>query len=275
VGAIVGGVVGGIVLLLLFCGFFLFIFCRRRRSALSHKMTQSTWNTSHFTVAATKDITHAPVAPSGYPQTSAPMSTSPYSPRSNGMPGVQTSSLHSLRIASPTSPGHGMPLSSLSPTVLPMSSPINDAADVITPFLATQSSSLPSTSRTEKNAPVIPEPTLERATSPQSQRSRMNPPPYTPTSPPSSHTRSESSASRKISISRHFRQGGGSGDTTISSMMGNQKRPHAKKMRTGGSVDSTGSMATTASMSDTGAGRSLRTAIERITTSAASRGPSV
>jgi hypothetical protein len=34
-------------------------------------------------------------------------------------------------------------------------------------------------------------------------------------------------------------------------------------------------MATTASMSDTGAGRSLRTAIERITTSAASRGPSV
>ncbi|OAX34853.1 hypothetical protein K503DRAFT_785473 [Rhizopogon vinicolor AM-OR11-026] len=271
--AIVGGVIGGVVLLLLFCGFFLFIFCRRRkRSAqFSQEMTSSPWNGSHFTVAATKNMTRAPLAPSGYPQTSAPMSTSPYSPhRMPHMP--STTSLSSLRIASPTSPGHGMPLS---PSVLPMSSPINDAADVISPFLAQTPSRPANTLRNEKGAPVTPETTPERATSPQSPRSRMNPPPYVPSSPSSSHARSGSNASRGISISKHFRQGSVSGGTSISSMMGNKKRPHARRMRTEGSIDSTRSMATTASVSDNGAGRNIRTTLERTTTSAASRGPAV
>jgi hypothetical protein len=278
VGAIAGGVVGGVILLFLFCGFFLFLFCRRRKGAarLSEQLTQHTWNGSHFTVAATKDITHTPVALSGYPQTSAQPSTSPYSPL--GMPGVpSTTSLRSLRVASPTSAGHAMHLSHLSPSVLPMSPPINDAADVITPFLTTQSPSQPSTSRNEKSAQVTPETVPERATSPLSQRSRMNPPPYTTSSPPSSHARTGSSASRRISIRRPFRQGGGSGDTTISSVIGNKKRPHAHRMRTDGSVDSTGSMASTLTASDSGAVRGFRTTLERTTTSAdsSSRGPSV
>ncbi|KAJ8590936.1 hypothetical protein M405DRAFT_815236 [Rhizopogon salebrosus TDB-379] len=258
VGAIAGGVVGGVILLFLFCGFFLFLFCRRRKGAarLSEQLTQHTWN--------------------GYPQTSAQPSTSPYSPL--GMPGVpSTTSLRSLRVASPTSAGHAMHLSHLSPSVLPMSPPINDAADVITPFLTTQSPSQPSTSRNEKSAQVTPETVPERATSPLSQRSRMNPPPYTTSSPPSSHARTGSSASRRISIRRPFRQGGGSGDTTISSVIGNKKRPHAHRMRTDGSVDSTGSMASTLTASDSGAVRSFRTTLERTTTSAdsSSRGPSV
>jgi hypothetical protein len=61
VGAIAGGVVGGVILLFLFCGFFLFLFCRRRKGAarLSEQLTQHTWNGSHFTVAATKHITHS------------------------------------------------------------------------------------------------------------------------------------------------------------------------------------------------------------------------
>lgn len=277
-GAIAGGVIGGIVLLLLFCGFFLFIICRKRKRAahFPSKMTPSTWNGSHFAVA-TKDMNRAPLAPSGYPQTSAQMSTSPYAIYSNHTHGVpSTTSLHSVRITSPTSPGHAtMPLSPISPSVAPILLPINDAADVITPFLATQPSSRPATPD-RKGAQGSAEPTTERCTSPQTQRSRMNPPPYSPTSPTSSsHVRTGSSSSRRFSFRRHMAKESGSGPSTTINSVTSQRRTHAPKMRSAGSAESAMTNSTTASVSDNGAGRSIRTALERTTTSAASRGPVV
>ncbi|KAG1746905.1 hypothetical protein EDB19DRAFT_1951015 [Suillus lakei] len=200
VGPIVGGVVGGTVLLLLLCGFLFFIICRKRRRAaqLPPKMTPPIWNGSHFAVATKDSTTRTPLAPSGYPQTSAPMSTSPYAIRSNHIRNVPSvTSLHSLHIASPTSTGHALPLSPLAPLIAPVLSPVSDAADVITPFLATQPSSRPGTPD-GKSAQSHGEPMPERATSPQSQRSRMNPPPYTPSSPTSSsHARTGSNSSRR------------------------------------------------------------------------------
>ncbi|KAG1741803.1 uncharacterized protein EDB91DRAFT_1081605 [Suillus paluster] len=257
VGAIAGGVIGGIVLLLLLCGFLFFIIYRKRKRATSSppKMTPLTRNGSHFAVP-TRDTSRAPLAPSGYPQTSAPMSTSPYTHQSNHTRGVSSmTSLQSLRITSPISSGHAT-MSPLSPPVIPTSSPINDAADVITPFLATQPLNRPTTPD-RKNAQGSADPTPERSTSPQTiTPRRMNPPAYTPTSPTSpSHVRPGS------------RKGSGSGDTTINSVT-NQRRMRASRMHSGGSADSTMSISTTASVG-------IRTALERTTTSAASRGPAV
>lgn len=271
VGAIVGGVVGGTVLVLLLCGFFFFIICQKRRRAAQFppKMTPPIWNGSHFALP-TKETTRAraPLAPSGYPQTSAQMSTAPYAIHSNHIRNVPSvTSLHSLHVTSPTSSGHAMPLSPLMPPIAPVLSPVSDAADIITPFLATQPSSRPGTPD-RKSAQNHSEPPPERATSPQSQRSRMNPPPYAPSSPTSSnHTHNGSTSSRRLSLMRHFRREGGSGDTTISSVIG-QRRTHAPRMQSAASAESARSHSTTASVSDNG--RSMRTALERTTTTAAS-----
>lgn len=268
VGPIVGGVVGGTVLLLLLCGFFFFIICRKRRRVAQFppKMTPPIWNGSHFAVPTKDSTTRTPLAPSGYPQTSAAMSTSPYAIQSNHIRNVPSvTSLHSLNMTSPTSAGHAIPFSPLAPPITPVLSPIGDAADVITPFLAVQPASRPGTPD-RKHAHGPGELAHERAASPQSQRSRMNPPPYTPSSPTSSnHTRTGSNASRRPSVMRHFRREGGSGDTTITSVMG-QKRTHAPRMQSRTSDESANS--TTASVSDNG--RSMRTALERTTTTAAS-----
>ncbi|KAG1857074.1 hypothetical protein F4604DRAFT_1202215 [Suillus subluteus] len=129
VGPIVGGVVGGTVLLLLLCGFFCFIICRKRRRAAQFpsKTTPHTWNGPPFAVATNDSTTRAPLAPSGYPQTSAVMSTSPYAIQSNHIRNVPSvTSLHSLHVASPTSSGHAMPLS---PHITSVLSPVSDAAD--------------------------------------------------------------------------------------------------------------------------------------------------
>jgi hypothetical protein len=231
-------------------------------------MTPPIWNGSHFAVATKDSTTRTPLAPSGYPQTSAAMSTSPYAIQSNHIRNVPSvTSLHSLNIGPPSSAGHTIPFSPLAPPITPVLSPIGDAADVITPFLATQSSSRPGTPD-RKSAQNHGELAHERAASPQSQRSRMNPPPYTPSSPTSSnHTRTGSNATRRLSVMRHFRREGGSGDTTISSVMG-QRRTHAPRMHSRTSAESAASNSTTASMSDNG--RSMRTALERTTTTAAS-----
>ena len=243
--AIIGGIVGGVVLLLLFCGFFLFFFCRNRY-----------------------------LAQLGFTKAVVQMSTSPYANEMTGVPSATNLSSH--RIASPTSQGHTVPVSFIPHPDLPTSPLITDAADVISPFHA-QSPNPANTSRNEKNAPNTTESIPDRATSPQSQRSRMNPPPYTPASPTSSHGRRGSSASRRFSMSRHLREGGGSGDTTIRSVIGNQKRRRTQRMPTDGSMDSNWSMATTASVGNNGAGQSIRTLLERTTTSAdsSSRGPAV
>lgn len=249
IGSIVGGVVGGMVLLLLLCGFCFFIICRKRRRAAQfpHKMTLPTMN--------------------GYPQTSAAMSTSSYAIQSNNIPnGPSVTSLHSLHIASPTSTVRPMPVSPLAPPITPVLSPVGDAADVITPFLATQPSR-PSTSD-RKNAESYGEPAQERAMSPQSQRSRMNPPPYTPSSPTSSrHSRTGSNSSRRLSVMRHFRREGGPGDTSIQSAMG-QRRMHAPRMHSSTSAESARSDSTAASASDNR--RNVKTTLERTTTTAAS-----
>ncbi|KAG1765248.1 hypothetical protein EDD22DRAFT_881264 [Suillus occidentalis] len=268
VGPIVGGVVGGTVLLLLLCGFFFFIICRKRRRVAQFppKMTPPIWNGSHFALATKDSTTRTPLAPSGYPQTSAAMSTSPYAIQSNHIRNVASvTSFRSLNMTSPTSAGHAIPFSPLAPPITPVSSPIGDAADVITPFLAVQPSSRPGTPD-RKHAHAHGEPAHERATSPQSHRSRMNPPPYAPSSPTSSnHTHTGSNASRRLSVMRHFRREGGSGDTTITSVMG-QRRTHAPRMQSRTSNESANS--TTASVSDNG--RNMRTALERTTTTAAS-----
>lgn len=269
VGPIVGGAVGGTVLLLLLCGFFFIIYRKRRRVAqFPPKMTPPIWNGSHFAMAAKDSTTRTPLAPSGYPQTSAAMSTSPYAIQSNHVRSIPSvTSLHSLNIASPSSTGHAIPFSPLAPPITPVLSPIGDAADVITPFLTIQPSSRPGTPD-RKSAQSHSERAQERAASPQSQRSRMNPPPYTPTSPASSsHTRTGSNSSRRLSVMRRFRRESGSGDTTISSVMG-QRRMHAPRMHSRTSAESAASHSTAASMSDNG--RSIRTALERTTTTAAS-----
>lgn len=266
VGPIVGGVVGGTVLLLLLCGFFFVIICRKRRRAAQFpsKMTPPILDSSPFSVVTKDSTTRAALAPSGHPQTSAAMSTTPYAIQSNHIRNVPSiTSLHSL-IASPTSAGHAMPLSPLSPPVL---SPVSDAADIITPFLATQPSSRPGTPD-RKSAQNHGEPAHERAVSPQSQRSRMNPPPYTISSPTSSnHARRGSNSSRRLSVMRHFRRESGSGDTSINSVMG-QRRTHAPRMHSGTSAESARSDSTTRSVSDNG--RNIRTTLERTTTTAAS-----
>ncbi|KAG1839938.1 hypothetical protein C8R48DRAFT_679700 [Suillus tomentosus] len=269
IGSIVGGVVGGIVLLLLLCGFFFFIICRKRRRAAQfpHKMTLPTLNGSHFAVATKDSTVHTPLAPSGYPQTSAAMSTSSYAIQSNNIPnGPSVTSLHSLHIASPTSTVRPMLVSPLAPPITPVLSPVGDAADVITPFLATQPSR-PSTPD-RKNTRSHGEPAQERAMSPQSQRSRMNPPPYSPSSPTSSrHSRTGSNSSRRLSVMRHFRREGGPGDTSIQSAMG-QRRTHAPRMHSSTSAESAMSDSTAASASDNG--RNVKTTLERTTTTAAS-----
>lgn len=266
VGPIVGGVVGGTVLLLLLCGFFFFIIYRKRRRAAQFpsKMIPPILNGPPFAVATRGSTTRAPLAPSGYPQTSAAMSTSPYAIQSNHVRNVHSvTSLQSLNIVSPTSAGHAM---ALSPHIAPILSPVSDAADVITPFLTTQPSRPGTPDR--KSAQSHGEPAHERAASPQSQRSRMNPPPYTPSSPTSSdHARTGSNSSRRLSVMRHFTREGGSGDMTINSVMG-QKRTHSPRMHSGTSAESARSESTTRSASDNG--RSIRTALERTTTTAAS-----
>ncbi|KAG2342666.1 hypothetical protein BDR05DRAFT_338780 [Suillus weaverae] len=231
-------------------------------------MTPHIWNGSHFAVATKDSTTRAPLAPSGYPQTSAAMSTTPYAIQSNHIRSVSSvTSLRSLHVVSPTSAGHSMPFSPLAPPIAPVLSPVGDAADVITPFLATQPSSRPGTPD-RKSAQSHGETAHERAASPQSQRSRMNPPPYTPSSPTSSnHTHTGSNSSRRLSVIRHFRREGGSGNTTINSAMG-QRRTHAPRMHSGTSAESARSDSTSASLGDNG--RSIRTALERTTTTAAS-----
>ncbi|KAG2134595.1 uncharacterized protein EDB93DRAFT_1107291 [Suillus bovinus] len=271
VGPIVGGVVGGMVLLILLCGFCFFIIFRKRRRAgkFPHKMTLPILNGSHFAVATQDSTIRTPLAPSGYPQTSAAMSTSSYAIRSNNIPnGPSVTSLHSLHIASPTSAGHAMPISPLAPHIAPA---LSDAADVITPFLAIQPSSRPSTPD-RKNANSHGEPAQERAVSPQSPRSRMNPPPYTPSSPTSSsHSRTGSNSSRRLSVMRHFRRESGSGDTSIQSVMG-QRKTHSPRMHSTTSAESARSDSTTASAGDNG--RNVRTTLERTTTTAASNNTS-
>ncbi|KAG2361881.1 hypothetical protein BDR07DRAFT_1090458 [Suillus spraguei] len=258
VGPIVGGIIGGIVLLLLLCGFFFFIICRKRRRAAQFPHI---WNGSHLAVATKDSTTRGPLAPSGYPQTSAAMSTSAYTIQPNHIRNAPSAaSLHSLHIASPTSAGHTTSLASPNAPVL---IPVSDVADVITPFLATRPSTRPGTPNKKSATRSHDQPAHEPAASRHSPRSRMNPPPYTPSSPTSStHSRTGSNTSRRLDVMRHFRRASGSGDATIASVM-DQKKTHAPKMHSVTSVESSVSGA-----SDNG--RNIRTTLERTTTTAAS-----
>lgn len=261
VGPIVGGIIGGIVLLLLLCGFFFFIICRKRRRAAQFPHI---WNGSHLAVATKDSTTRVPLAPSGYPQTSAAMSTSPYTIQPNHIRSAPSvASLHSLHIASPTSAGHAMSFSPLASPDAPVLIPVSDVADVITPFLTTQPSTRLGTPNKKGATRSHGEPAHEPPASQQSPRSRMNPPPYTPSSPTSStHSRAGSNTSRRLDVMRHLRRASGSGDATIASVMG-QKKTHAPKMHSATSVESSIS-----GVSDNG--RNIRTTLERTTTTAAS-----
>ncbi|KAH7925666.1 hypothetical protein BV22DRAFT_416158 [Leucogyrophana mollusca] len=280
VGAIVGGVVGGVALLLIAGGFVFFVLRRRRReqAAVGQNGAKADRNGAQVMMVPMKQKHGAPVrpAPPGFPQTSAAMSTSPYAIRTAQSPTMNSVvSLHSL--TSPTSPTSHVPLTHQAVPV--------DFADVITPFTATVSN--PRHSVDSKSS--MPETEISAPSASTPHRTRLNPPPYSPTAPThkkharhgsaqTQHSRTSSSAtqnsasqSRRRSFRHQFRRkDGGSIDTmhSIGSVMSSERsRAHTRGIGSAGSVDSAHSGSGSGHGSDGGT-RSVMRVIER-------RGPSV
>ncbi|KIJ60550.1 hypothetical protein HYDPIDRAFT_170166 [Hydnomerulius pinastri MD-312] len=241
VGAIVGGVVGGVAILCILVGFVFFVKCLRRRRASKQRIGVSDTTTINGAQFVTMPTTQGrstsgiiqPV-PFRYPQVpnngpSTPLPMSPYL----SSHGHSAASLHATSLASPTSPGFA---------AAPMSPPITDAADMISPFFATS----PSSNRPQEGTLTgkAAEAQAERVLSPPGQqRARMNPPPYSPTSSPTPPSASRS-PSRRLSLKQHFkRKGSESGNTTRSagSTQSERRRLRAPRMASDGSVDSAAS----------------------------------
>ena len=147
--AVVGGIVGALAFILLVGLLLCFIIRRHRR-----KVQATPAIPTHHLPSAT--------APPMRQAATSPYLTSAY----DSLRGLSGTSLH---LISPTSPANTVTLSP----------PITDAADMITPFLASPTRRFPGSSmgveavsggRSSQPPPVPP-------------RSRMNPPPYSPTTP--------------------------------------------------------------------------------------------
>ncbi|KIK95982.1 hypothetical protein PAXRUDRAFT_139503 [Paxillus rubicundulus Ve08.2h10] len=179
VGAIAGGVLGGLVIIMVLVGLALFLRALRRRQA-----SKGSFDGFITTTVNGAQFFSVPTAP---PPRGASGRVQPVS-----FPYPQDQNTTSRRPLSPyrSSHGHsaaGINITSLAPATssaftAPMSPPITDAADMISPFYAT------SRTRTENDRNTRTgkgnEARTERALSPPGQRARLNPPPYSPTAPP-------------------------------------------------------------------------------------------
>ncbi|KAH7909754.1 hypothetical protein BJ138DRAFT_1102416 [Hygrophoropsis aurantiaca] len=252
VGAIVGGVIGGVCLVVLALTFIWFVRRRGRqqRTAMSNGNGFKSNGNGSAMMSPTKQKSSAavvPPAPPGFPQTSATMSTSPYSIRTAQAPsGNSAVSLHSLSLASAAA------------------------------------------ARSPDSKQSLPD--RDDITSLASPQRRMNPPPYSPVEPepkkrpetkkhvrnPSSsnshHSRTGSSSTRGSAHSHRksgyqfWRKDGGSISTmqSIDSVASTSKKPRATRMGSAGSIDST------QSRSGSDGARTVMTVIERN-----ERGPAV
>ncbi|KAF8841380.1 hypothetical protein BDN67DRAFT_528144 [Paxillus ammoniavirescens] len=264
VGAIVGGVLGSIVVILVLVGLAFFTRAFRRRQASKGPfdgLTTTTVDGAHFFSVPTAP----PQAPTGmvqpvsfpYPQGQNPTSHRPLSPYRSSH-GHSAASVNITSLASPTS----------SAFTAPMSPPITDAADMISPFYATTRTENNRNRRTGK----ANEARAERALSPPaSQRARLNPPPYSPTSP--TPPPASPPPTRRLSLKQTFkRKGSTSGGTTHSahSAASARGKPRAARMASAESVDSaaSGGSVSTAGRGAGSGSQSPMTILERTNTSA-------
>ena len=234
---IVGLVIGGIAIIIIGG---LFIFCalyrRRRQRTRTAPTAVPSFNASQSVVVPS--IRNQTPVPFGYARAS-PAPISPY----------LTSPVHSTT---------SLPTSLISPISSGFSShghnvlPVNDAADMISPFLIPSSSRQANGTNASSPTGKAAEALSERVMTPPGQRARLNPPPYSPSvEPGSSGSATTTTWERRLSKKQKKRKSSLSGMTTYSGHSRTSTRESVTTAHAGTRTEQTRSRAASPGMETT------------------------